>query len=85
MLVRLFKSHPETVGETYTQHMSSAFSFGGRMIYAGLACTIHGVLPFLFESTGKNAIKELNTRMVTNRHRDPAKNPPNSPLDNPTS
>ena len=73
MFVKLFKSHPETVGETYTQHMGSAFSFGSRMMFAGMACTIHGLFPFLFKATGKNAILELHQRMVTHRHRDPAK------------
>ena len=72
MFIRLFKSHPETVGETYTQHMGSAFSFGARMILAGIACTVHGLFPFLFKSTGKRAILDLHKSMVTHRHRDPA-------------
>ena len=81
MFSRLFQSHPASVGETYTQHMGSAFSFGSRMIFAGIACTVHGVFPFLFKTTGKTAIKELHTRMVTHRHRDMNKSSSDNALD----
>lgn len=65
----LMTDHPASVNETYWQHMGMAFSFGGRMIFAGLACLLHGLLPFLFVKSGSNAIEELHARMVTNRKR----------------
>jgi Family of unknown function (DUF6356) len=34
---------------------------------AGCACLVHGVLPFLFVSTGSRAISELNDRMIASR------------------
>jgi hypothetical protein len=37
------------------------------MVFAGIACLVHGVLPFLFVRTGSRAIAELNDRMVVNR------------------
>ena len=37
------------------------------MMFAGLACLLHGLLPFLFVKTGSRAISELNDRMVVNR------------------
>ena len=37
------------------------------MVFAGIACVVHGVLPFLFVRTGSRAIAELNDRMVVNR------------------
>jgi hypothetical protein len=37
------------------------------MVLAGLACLVHGVLPFLFVRTGSRTINELNERMVRNR------------------
>jgi len=40
-----------------------------RMMLAGIACLVHGVLPFLFQRTGSRAIAELNERMVVNRRR----------------
>ena len=66
-IVRLFTDHPASVGESYTQHMGQALYFGSRMVLAGLACLIHGVLPFLFVRTGSRAIAELNDRMVSRR------------------
>lgn len=66
----LFTDHPASVGESYTQHLAAASGFGIRMILAGLACLVHGLLPFLFMRTGSNAIRELHTRMVTHRRRD---------------
>jgi hypothetical protein len=64
-----FVDHPASVGESYSQHMGMAFSFGGRMILAGCACLLHGLLPFLFVKTGSAAIRTLHEEMVTHRRR----------------
>jgi hypothetical protein len=65
-----FQEHPASVGETYTEHMGQAASFGFRLVLAGIACLIHAVLPFAFVRTGSRAIAELNERMVLKRRRD---------------
>ena len=65
--MKLFTEHPQTVGETYSEHFVMASSFGFPMILAGLACILHGIFPFLFEKTGSNLVKTLYDRMVTNR------------------
>ena len=49
-----------------------ASGFGLRMILGGLACLIHGLLPFLFVRTGSTAITALHARMVTHRRQDAA-------------
>jgi hypothetical protein len=64
-----FTSHPASVGESYFEHLVSAASFGLRMVFAGLACLMHGLLPWTFTRTGSNAIRELHDRMVVNRAR----------------
>ena len=66
---RLFTEHPQSVGESYTEHMGVAFGFGARMVLAGLACLVHGLLPFLFVKTGSRTIATLHDRMVANRVR----------------
>jgi hypothetical protein len=66
---RLFTEHPASVGETYAQHMRSAFGFAATMLVASLACFIHGILPWTFRTTGSRAIAELNDRMIRHRHR----------------
>jgi hypothetical protein len=55
------------VGESYSEHLLRATRFGWRMMLAGCACLVHGVLPFLFVSTGSRAISELNDRMIASR------------------
>lgn len=67
--MRLFTQHPESVGETYAEHFGMASGFGIRMILGGLACLVHGVLPFLFTKTGSRIITDLHGRMVTSRSR----------------
>lgn len=66
---KLFTEHPESVGETYLEHMGVAFGFGTRMLLAGLACVVHGLLPFLFVKTGSRTIATLHDRMVAHRVR----------------
>ena len=66
-LHRLFTEHPQSVGETYAEHMARAACFGGRMVVAGLACMVHALLPFVFVRTGSQAIEELNARMLATR------------------
>jgi len=68
-LRRLFTEHPESVGETYWQHMGMALSFAGRMLAASVCCAVHGLFPFLFERTGSRCIENLHDRMVDNRSR----------------
>jgi hypothetical protein len=66
-LIRAFTEHPASVGESYGEHLGRALCFGTRMIFAGIACLVHAVLPFLFVRTGSQAISELNDRLVVNR------------------
>jgi Family of unknown function (DUF6356) len=67
--MRIFTTHPHTVGETYLEHLESASHFGSRMIAAGVACMLHGLFPFLFVTTGSQTIRHLHERMITHRSR----------------
>jgi hypothetical protein len=66
---KMFTEHPRSVGETYFEHMGSAFAFGHRMVFAGFACLMHGVFPFLFVKTGSSTIRHLHDSMITHRSR----------------
>lgn len=59
-----FTKHPKSVGENYTQHMITSFSFSLLMLKGFFVCLIHALLPFCFEKTGSNIIKKLNENMV---------------------
>jgi len=69
LVKKLFTQHPGTVGETYFQHLGQAFSFSIEMLVAGIACLMHGFLPFLFVKTGSKTITRLHKKMVTHRDR----------------
>ncbi|MBT5264721.1 MAG: hypothetical protein HOL85_07815 [Rhodospirillaceae bacterium] len=61
--MRLFTEHPEAVGETYGEHLHFATSTGLGMVLGGLACMVHGFLPFLCTSTGSRAIVAAYARL----------------------
>jgi hypothetical protein len=65
----LFIEHPASVDETYLQHFASALSFGAKMIVAGVACMVHGVLPAVFMTRGSDTIRTLHDRMVVKRRK----------------
>ena len=67
MIKKIFLEHPETVNETYTEHLGQASRFGFSMIFAGFACLIHGLIPCLFKNTGSQKISKLHQDMVTHR------------------
>jgi len=63
----LFTDHPESVGESYFEHMNVALSFAGPLLAAGMAALVHAFLPFLFLTTASRTVKRLHARM-TNRN-----------------
>ena len=60
MTLRLLTEHPAAMGETYTQHLRFAFRFGGSMLVGGLACMVHGLLPFSFTTSGSRRVRRLH-------------------------
>jgi hypothetical protein len=70
-MFRAFTDHPESVGETYVEHLQTASWFALTMFAGALACLIHAILPFACQTSGSRRIKLLHERMVMNRHRAP--------------
>ncbi len=66
----LFTEHPTSVDETYLEHFGSALYFGTKMIIAGMACVVHGVIPAVFVSRGSDTVRALHERMVLKRRKD---------------
>lgn len=64
-----FTEHPATVGETYTEHFSTAMGFAWALFKASICCAVHAILPFCHEKTGSECITGLYDRMVTSRSR----------------
>jgi Family of unknown function (DUF6356) len=65
----IFIEHPASVDETYLQHFISALSFGTKMVVAGVACMVHGLLPALFVTRGSDTVCALHERMVVRRRK----------------
>ena len=57
------RRHLASVEESYGQHLVFAGRTGVTMIVGGGACIIHGLLPFLFQSTGSRTIETLHRRI----------------------
>ncbi len=68
-----FKSHPASVGETYVGHMGFALWFAGKLLLAGGAALTHAFIPFLFERTASDHIRDMYRRLE-NRHDAPEEN-----------
>jgi hypothetical protein len=68
-LGKIFREHPESVGETYGQHMMSAFGFGILLLAASMACLIHGLMPWLLKTKGSETVRVLYDRMINERRR----------------
>jgi Family of unknown function (DUF6356) len=64
MMFRLFTEHPASVGETYGEHWRFATGTGFTLIGAGLACLAHGLMPFLFTTTGSRIVRSLAARLA---------------------
>lgn len=72
MVDRLFLDHPAALDETYGEHLATASGFGARLVLAGLACFIHGLLPRCFSHTASDEIRALSREMESRRADRPA-------------
>ena len=66
-MLKAFTQHPRSVGESYFEHLGQASSFAGSMALGALACFLHGLFPFAFQTSGSRRIRDLHERMVTHR------------------
>jgi hypothetical protein len=64
-----FTAHPSDVGETYLQHGFFACRYGAKMTCGGVAAFLHGVFPFLFQTTGSRITRELAGMLEESRAR----------------
>lgn len=63
-MTNLFMKHPNSLGETYFQHMSYALKFGFKMLWGGLTCIIHAIFPFLFMKSASSVALTVLEDMV---------------------
>ena len=58
----LFITHPQSVDESYVEHMAFAGRFSAVLFLAAGAALVHALLPFLFEKTASRMIAEMYER-----------------------
>ena len=68
MITHLFRDHPASVGESYTEHFGVAARFGGRMLLGGIGALIHAVVPALCQTTASRMVAGLHAEMVAKRN-----------------
>lgn len=59
----IFTEHPQSVGESYSQHFLFALSTGLRLIFWGLIAIIHAILPFTFKTYVSQRIIKLHDKI----------------------
>lgn len=65
VLTRIFIDHPQSVDETYFEHMRFAGWFAARLLMAGGAALVHAVIPCLFELTASRMISQMHARLTS--------------------
>lgn len=58
-----FNKHPESVGETYLEHLWCCVRTSFILASTAVVLLVHGVFPFLFTTTGSSVITELYETM----------------------
>lgn len=66
-IATLFLDHPQSVDETYLQHMRFAFGFAFWLGVAACAAVVHAIIPALCETTASRILMRLHAR-IESRH-----------------
>ena len=64
-----FTKHPNSVNETYLEHMWCAIKFSFKLECLACCAFIHAIFPFLCETTASDGIKKLNDFMKKRRNK----------------
>mgnify|MGYP001163514282 CR=1 FL=1 len=64
LIGRLFTNHSRSVGKTYSEHMGFAMGVAGSLFLAGAATFIHALVPALCQTSARNRITRLTTRVL---------------------
>lgn len=69
-LLDAFVDHPRLSGVGYIEHGRTALWLGRRLVSAGLAVSVHALLPFLFDRSASACVAELHVFFARRRARD---------------
>jgi hypothetical protein len=60
---RMLFEHPRSLGMSWAGHGVGAVAIGARLVGAGLACVVHGVVPGIFTQTAGKTITRMYDHM----------------------
>lgn len=63
----IFTDHPHSVGESYFVHFKYALCMFMYTLAASLACLIHAIFPFLFQTTGSRILIKVMHKLIERR------------------
>lgn len=63
-----FSDHPESRGMSYPIHLIYALSLAAEAGVYAITFALHGLLPFLFESSGSKGIKSMAEKFNCDDH-----------------
>ena len=69
-MINIFTKHPEEVGETYLEHMFNALRYSLTFLFLFVIAFIHAIFPFLFQTTVRDILRELNDDVNRRHERD---------------
>jgi hypothetical protein len=75
-LFRLMLRHPNSVGESYFEHMRFALQFAVLLSTAAFCAFVHALLPFCFEKTASRLVCRLHQRIANRGEPDQTENGP---------
>ena len=58
-MINIFNKHPESLGETYGEHLLSALVFSGTFFVCSIIVTIHAIFPFIFKTTATDLLMRV--------------------------
>ncbi|MEM8728863.1 MAG: DUF6356 family protein [Pseudomonadota bacterium] len=61
---RIFVDHPQSVDESYFEHLRFAGWFASRLFAAGGAALVHALIPCLFEKTAGRMVHQMHDRLT---------------------
>ena len=63
LVQRWFTDHPDTVNETYLEHLRAALGFAGTFAMCAACCLVHAVVPGLCTTSASRRLDALQQRI----------------------
>ena len=69
-IFNLFTKHPKEVGLSYFQHLYISLSISINFFIGSIKSLIHSFLPFMFETSSSDTIREIDHFIKSTRKND---------------